>query len=184
MPILILARSPRLEKDIPRRKSARDLTIKVCRATCFEGFCPDRLTLIYPSGCQASDSEQPEMTKPVSDTMQAENKQTTFRLSVYSGCEILTCGCLWFILSTINVSRRTEKLRFTHSSTGMDIKHWLLLTVLVDEHTDRDAAQVEAVQKVLDILVGYQVLGESLFVFYDTLGHGRHDIVVPVSDGD
>lgn len=66
----------------------------------------------------------------------------------------------------------------------MDIKHWLLLTVLVDEHTDRDAAQVEAVQKVLDILVGYRVLGESLFVFYDTLGHSRHDIVVPVSDCD
>lgn len=60
----------------------------------------------------------------------------------------------------------------------------MLLTVLVDEHANRDAAQVEAVQKVLDILVGHWVVGESLFVFYDTLGHSRHDIVVPVSDGN
>lgn len=56
--------------------------------------------------------------------------------------------------------------------------------MLVDEHADRDAAHVEAVQKVLDILVGYWVLGEGLFVFDDTLGHSRHDIVVPVSDGN
>ncbi len=60
----------------------------------------------------------------------------------------------------------------------------MLLTVLVDEHANRDAAHVEAVQKVLDILVGYWVVGESLFVFYDTLGHSRHYIVVPVSDGN
>lgn len=56
--------------------------------------------------------------------------------------------------------------------------------MLVDEHADGDAAHVEPVQKVLDILVGHWVLAEGLFVFYDALRHSRHDIVVPVSDGD
>lgn len=55
--------------------------------------------------------------------------------------------------------------------------------MLVDEHPDRDAAHVEAVQEVLDILVGYRVLAEGLFVLNDALGHGWHDIVVSVSDG-
>lgn len=59
-----------------------------------------------------------------------------------------------------------------------------LLTVLVDEHADRDAAHVEAVQEILDILVGDRVLWEDLFIFDDALGHGWHHIVVPVSDGD
>lgn len=66
----------------------------------------------------------------------------------------------------------------------LDIEQWMLLTVLVDEHADRDAAHVEAVQKVLNILVGYWIVGEDLFVFNDTLGHSWHYIVVPVSDGD
>lgn len=57
------------------------------------------------------------------------------------------------------------------------------LTVLVDEHPDGDAAHVEAIQEVLDILVGYRVLGEGLFVLNDALGHGGHDVVVSVSDG-
>lgn len=60
----------------------------------------------------------------------------------------------------------------------------MLLTVLIDEHTDGDAAHVESIQKVLDVLVGDYVLGKYLFVFYDTLGHGRHDVVVPVPDGN
>lgn len=60
----------------------------------------------------------------------------------------------------------------------------MLLTVLVDEHPDWDAAQVEAIQKVLDVLVGGHILGEGLFVFYDTLGHGGHHIIVSVSDGN
>lgn len=55
--------------------------------------------------------------------------------------------------------------------------------MLVDEHADRDAAHVEAVQEVLDVLVGYLVLREGLFVFDDALGHSRHHVVVPVSDG-
>ncbi len=56
--------------------------------------------------------------------------------------------------------------------------------MLVDEHAYRDAAHIKAVQEVLDILVGYCILRESLFVFYDTLGHRRHDVVMSVSDGD
>lgn len=60
----------------------------------------------------------------------------------------------------------------------------MLLTVLVDEHANGDAAHVEAVQKVLDVLVSESVLREGLFVLNDTLGHGHHYIVVPVSDGN
>lgn len=56
--------------------------------------------------------------------------------------------------------------------------------MLIDEHSDRDAAHVEAIQKVLDVLVGYRVLRKGLFVLYYTLGHRRHDIVMPVSDGN
>lgn len=58
------------------------------------------------------------------------------------------------------------------------------LTVLVDEHADGDAAGVEAVQEVLDVLVGDWVLGKSLLVLYDALGHRRNHVVVPVSDGN
>ena len=55
--------------------------------------------------------------------------------------------------------------------------------MLVDEHADRDAAHVKPVQKVLDVLVGDQVLGKSFFIFYDTLSHGGHHVVMSVSDG-
>ena len=58
----------------------------------------------------------------------------------------------------------------------------MVLTVLVDEHTDGYSAHVEAVQEVLDVLVGDWILGEGFFVLYDTLGHGWHHIVVPVPD--
>lgn len=56
--------------------------------------------------------------------------------------------------------------------------------MLVDEHADGDATGVEAVQEVLDVLVGDRVLGKSLLVLYDALGHRRNHVVVPVSDGN
>lgn len=56
--------------------------------------------------------------------------------------------------------------------------------MLVDEHADGNATGVEAVQEVLDVLVGDRVLREGLFVLYDALGHGRNHVVVPVPDGD
>lgn len=56
--------------------------------------------------------------------------------------------------------------------------------MLVDEHADGDATGVEAVQEVLDVLVGDRVLRKGLFILYDALGHGRNHVVVPVSDGN
>lgn len=55
--------------------------------------------------------------------------------------------------------------------------------MLVDQHADRDAAHVEAVEEVLDVLAGDGVLTERVFVFNDPLSHGGHNIVVSVSDG-
>lgn len=57
------------------------------------------------------------------------------------------------------------------------------LTMLVDEHTYRDAAHVEAVQEVLDVLAGDGVLTERIFVFNDPLSHGGHNIIVSVPYG-
>ena len=57
------------------------------------------------------------------------------------------------------------------------------LTVLVDEHAYGDAAHVEAVQEVLDVLAGDRVLSEGVFVLDDALGHGWHHVVVSVPDG-
>lgn len=54
--------------------------------------------------------------------------------------------------------------------------------MLVHEHACGDAAHVEAVQEVLDVLVGDGVHTESLLVLQHTLSHGRHHVVVPVSD--
>ena len=56
--------------------------------------------------------------------------------------------------------------------------------MLVDEHPDGDAAHVEAIQEVLDVLVGDHVLGKGLFVLQDALSHGGNHVVVSVSDGD
>lgn len=58
------------------------------------------------------------------------------------------------------------------------------LTVLVDEHADGDAAQVEAVQEVLDVLVGHRVVPIGVLILDDTLCHGGHHVVVAVTDGD
>lgn len=58
------------------------------------------------------------------------------------------------------------------------------LTVLIDEHADGDAAGVETVQEVLDVVVGDGVLlAEGLFELDDPLSHGGHHLVVPVPDG-
>lgn len=37
--------------------------------------------------------------------------------------------------------------------------------MLVNEHPNRDAAHVEAIQEVLDVLIGDRILGKGLFVF-------------------
>lgn len=58
------------------------------------------------------------------------------------------------------------------------------LTVLVDEHADGDAAEVEAVQEVLDVLVGDRVIAVGVLVLQHSLCHGGHYIIVPVPDGD
>lgn len=57
-----------------------------------------------------------------------------------------------------------------------------ILTVLVHEHACGDAAHVEAVQEVLDVLVGDGVHAERLLELQHTLGHGGYHVVVPVSD--
>lgn len=58
------------------------------------------------------------------------------------------------------------------------------LTVLVDEHADGDAAEVEAVQEVLDVLVGDWVIAVGVLVLQHSLCHGGYYIIVPVPDGD
>lgn len=57
-------------------------------------------------------------------------------------------------------------------------------TMLVDQHSDGDAAHVEAIQKVLDVLVGDHILGKDLLVFQDPLRHSGHHVIMSVSDGD
>lgn len=54
--------------------------------------------------------------------------------------------------------------------------------MLVHEHACGDAAHVEAVQEVLDVLVGDGVYAKSLFVLQNTLSHGGHHVVVAVPD--
>lgn len=61
---------------------------------------------------------------------------------------------------------------------------WPELTVLIDEHADGDAAEVEAVQEVLDVLVGDGVIAIGVLVLQHALGHGGHYVIVPVPDGD
>lgn len=56
--------------------------------------------------------------------------------------------------------------------------------MLVDEHANGDATSVEAVQEVLDVLVGDRVLRKGLLVLYDALGHRWNHVVVPISDGN
>lgn len=58
------------------------------------------------------------------------------------------------------------------------------LTVLVDEHADGDAAEVEAVQEVLDVLVGDGVIAIGVLVLQHALSHCGHHVIVAVPDGD
>lgn len=57
-----------------------------------------------------------------------------------------------------------------------------ILTVLVHEHACGDAAHVETVQEVLNVLVGDGVHAERLLVLHHALSHGGHHVVVPVPD--
>lgn len=58
-----------------------------------------------------------------------------------------------------------------------------MLTVLVDEHADGDAAGVETVQEVLDVVVSNGILlAKDVFVLNYSLSHGGDHLVVPVPD--
>ncbi len=59
-----------------------------------------------------------------------------------------------------------------------------MLTVLVNEHSDWYPAQVETVQKILNILISDWILTKYFFIFNHTLGHSWYNIIVPVSDVD
>lgn len=52
--------------------------------------------------------------------------------------------------------------------------------MLIDEHSDGDAAHVEAVQEVLDVLASDGVLAKGLLVLDDTLCHSGYHVIVPV----
>lgn len=56
--------------------------------------------------------------------------------------------------------------------------------MLVDEHADGDPAEVEAVQEVLNVLVGHRVIAIGVLVLQHSLCHGGHYVIVPVPDGD
>lgn len=58
------------------------------------------------------------------------------------------------------------------------------LTVLVDEHAERDAVRVKAVEEILDVAADEGVKAELLLVLDDPLSHGGNDVVVTVSDVD
>lgn len=77
-------------------------------------------------------------------------------------------------------------LRLTHWP-GLHVACYLyrcLLTVLVDKHSYGDAAGVETVQEILDVVVGDGVLlGEGVLVLDHPLSHGGDHLVVAVPDG-
>lgn len=54
--------------------------------------------------------------------------------------------------------------------------------MLVDEHAERDAVGVKAVEKILDVAADEGVKAKLLLVLDDTLSHGGHDVIVAVSD--
>ncbi len=56
------------------------------------------------------------------------------------------------------------------------------LTVLVDEHAERDAIGVEAVEEILDVAADKGVEAKLLLVLNDSLSHGGNHIVVTVTD--
>lgn len=56
------------------------------------------------------------------------------------------------------------------------------LTVLIDEHAERNAVGVKAVQEVLDVAADKGVKAKLFFVLYDSLSHGGNHVVVAVTD--
>lgn len=54
--------------------------------------------------------------------------------------------------------------------------------MLVDEHAERDAVGVKAVQEVLDIAADEGVKAKLLLVLNDSLCHGGHDVIVTITD--
>lgn len=54
--------------------------------------------------------------------------------------------------------------------------------MLVHEHACGDSAHVEAVQEVLNVLVGDRVHAEGLLVLHHTLSHGGYNVVVSVTN--
>ena len=70
------------------------------------------------------------------------------------------------------------------SSPDLSAGRTRLLTVLVQKHPDGDAAHVEAVQEVLDVLADDGVRAVGLLVLHQPLGHGGNHVVVSVQDLD
>lgn len=56
------------------------------------------------------------------------------------------------------------------------------LTVLVNEHAERNAVGIKTVQEILDVTANEWIKPELFLVFYHALGHCRNNIVVSVSD--
>lgn len=54
--------------------------------------------------------------------------------------------------------------------------------MLIDEHAERDAVGVEAVEEILDVTADEGVKAKPLLVLYDSLSHGGNHIVVTVAD--
>lgn len=54
--------------------------------------------------------------------------------------------------------------------------------MLVDEHAERDAIGVEAVEEVLDVAADKRVKAKLLLVLDDSLSHGGNHVVVTVTD--
>jgi hypothetical protein len=56
------------------------------------------------------------------------------------------------------------------------------LTVLIDQHTNRNAGHKKSVQKILNAVLSLIVHIVGLLQFQDTLRHRLDDIGMPVSD--
>lgn len=54
--------------------------------------------------------------------------------------------------------------------------------MLVDEHAERDATGVEAVEEILDVATDEEVEAKLLFVLDHSLSHCWNNIIVTVTD--
>lgn len=54
--------------------------------------------------------------------------------------------------------------------------------MLVEKHPDGYSAHIKAVKKILHVLAGDGVCTIGLFVLHNTLGHGRHNIIMSVTN--